>query len=170
MGRKLDLDRTEGERVSELECPAREIVGIAGVLLGLFADRLLQRQGNVRCEIEPIELWVFSGDGSTHNPHSLPIRDDILRDEGSEPYYSGEDGTRYFANAKLFNEKEVKTGLRDVVVVFDGQHPLERTMLDRSTWRGPDGSMDGLEVGTSLRGSGSRSLSWTSYLWSAPES
>ncbi len=50
---------------------------------------------------------------------------------------------------KLPNEKEVKTGLRDVVIVFDGKHHIERTMLDRTTWRDPTKNlqtMDQLEV------------------------
>ncbi len=95
------------------------IVGISGVLLGLFADRILQRFGKVRCEIEPLKLTPTDG------------------------------GTRYSLNVKLFNEKEVKTGLRDVVIVFDGKHHIERTMLDRTTWRDPTKNlqtMDQLEV------------------------
>jgi hypothetical protein len=36
--------------------------------------------------------------------------------------------------AKLFNEKEVRTGLRDVVIAFGGGSSFERKMLDRSTW------------------------------------
>ena len=50
--------------------------------------------------------------------------------------------------AKMFNEKEARTGLRDVVLAFDGDPPLEQTLKDRSTWRQESHSirMDELET------------------------
>ena len=55
------------------------IAGIAGVLIGLFADRLLQRQGKVRCVMEPIEVLVFSeGVEQPTTLRSLPIPAELL--------------------------------------------------------------------------------------------
>ncbi len=125
-------------------------VGIAGVLIGLFADRLLQRQGKVRCVMDPIELVVlYTREKTSAHLRSLPIPAELLLDPESDPpdVYGGP-RSRYYLNVKLFNEKEVKTGLRDLVIVFDGKPPLERTMLDRSTWRATQQfkQMDTLEV------------------------
>ncbi len=97
-------------------------VGIAGVLIGLFADRLLQRQGKVRCVMDPIELVVlYTRETTSAHLRSLPIPAELLLDPESDPpdVYGGP-RSRYYLNVKLFNEKEVKTGLRDLVIVFDG--------------------------------------------------
>ena len=130
---------------------ATGLIGVAGVLLGLFADRMLQRQGKVCCEMDPIELCISSGDdkGTSYTVHHLPVRADYLPNlNPSLNRAAGSPGVRCFINAKLFNEKEVKTGLRDVVLALDGSPPLEKPMLDRSTWRhtAKHENMDELEI------------------------
>ncbi len=73
-------------------------VGIAGVLIGLFADRLLQRQGKVRCVMDPIELVVlYTREKTSAHLSSLPIPAELLLDPGSPPpnVYGGP-GTRSF--------------------------------------------------------------------------
>jgi hypothetical protein len=111
-------------------------VGIAGVLLGLFADRLLQRQGKVRCVMDPIELWIIATRKEEEVVRTLPLPEGVLDEEVAErniPY--GDAAIRCIIEAKLFNNKEIKTGIRDVVVVFEGRSTVELKMLDRSTWR-----------------------------------
>jgi hypothetical protein len=130
---------------------ATGLVGVAGVLLGLFADRMLQRQGKVRCEMDPIELDISSGDekGTTYTVYRLPVRAEYLPSlNPSLNRAAGSPNVRCNINAKLFNEKEVRTGLRDVVLAFDGDPPLEQSLLDRSTWRSSNHMthMDELEV------------------------
>jgi hypothetical protein len=126
-------------------------VGIAGVLLGLFADRVLQRQGKVRCVMEPIRLWIVATHEDDLTVRTLPLPEGILDEEVVErnrDYGGGNEAIRLFVEAKLFNNKEVKTGIRDVVVVFEGRATVEQKMLDRSTWRPSSRSrqMDYLEV------------------------
>jgi hypothetical protein len=108
--------------------------------------------------MDPIELWVFVPGKNEHATlHALPIPSELLPAPMSEEDRSstrevGRDlAGRFFLNAKLFNEKEVRTGVRDVVVAFQGKHTVELTMEDRSTWRRSDiqwggGQMDNLEV------------------------
>lgn len=101
---------------------ATGLVGVAGVLLGLFADRMLQRQGKVRCEMDPIELHISSGNekGTSYTVYRLPVRADYLPDPNATGgNFYGKARVRCNINAKLFNKKEVKTGLRDVVLAFD---------------------------------------------------
>jgi hypothetical protein len=111
-------------------------VGIAGVLLGLFMDRLIQRYGKVRCVMDPIEIWVFPSEGLGEPTilRSLPIPAELLPESLSEREYSSEVG-RCFLKVTLFNEKEVRTGLQDVVVAFERKRPMEKTLLDKSTQR-----------------------------------
>jgi hypothetical protein len=79
----------------------------------------------------------------------LPVPDDYLPapDAGTYNDYS-EPLVRCSIKAKMFNEKEARTGLRDVVLAFDGDPPLEQTLKDRSTWRQESHSirMDELET------------------------
>ena len=113
-------------------------VGITGVLLGLFADRLLQRRGKVRCHMDPIELWIIATREEEEVVRTLPLPDGVLDEKVAEkkiPY--GDAAIRCLIEAKLFNNKEIKTGIRDVVVVFEGRSTVELKMLDRSTWRLP---------------------------------
>jgi hypothetical protein len=125
------------------------VVGIAGVFLGLFADRLLQRYGKVRCEMDPIEFTIGYGKKGGTDFSSLPVPFDLL----PGPEYTDQYGSRsgpplsFRLTVKLFNEKEVKTGLRDVCVVFEGEETVECIMKDRATWRSHSAStMDELEV------------------------
>jgi hypothetical protein len=123
--------RVSAETATLISSIVAAIAGIAGVLIGLFADRLLQRQGKVRCLMEPIEIWVDLYEGTDYFILlSLPIPAEQV--PKSPPEYSEESG-RCLLNVKLFNEKEVRTGLRDVVLAFDGTLPMEKTMLDQST-------------------------------------
>jgi hypothetical protein len=127
-------------------------VGIAGVLLGLFADRVLQRQGKVRCVMEPIRLWIIATREEDLTVRMLPLPEGTLDEEVAEQNRSyGTEAIRCLIDAKLFNEKEVKTGIRDVVLGFEGRSStVELQMLDRSTWRPPtirsSQTMDQLEV------------------------
>jgi hypothetical protein len=122
---------------------------LLGGALGLFGERWVRTWGKVRCKMEPIELWVFSGSEEPVTLHSLPIPTELLvRDDAEQdPAWGDEGAARYFLNVKFFNEKETTTGLRDVVIVFDGDPPLEKMMQDRSTWQaGPNARpMAGLE-------------------------
>jgi hypothetical protein len=128
-------------------------VGIAGVLLGLFADRVLQRQGKVRCGIDPISLVVL-GTGeegrSSTALQSLPIPAELLPESvsGQDQGFGERGSVRCSVSAKLFNEKEVRIGLRDVVVAFEGKSPFERKMLDMSTWQPSQPSQYHLSVDT----------------------
>lgn len=126
------------------------IVGIAGVLLGLFADRFLQRQGKVRCEIEPMKLSIIATDDNEDTVRALPVPRGMLNEEIADRNRGfGDPAARCFVEAKLFNEKEVKTGIRDLTVTFGKVERIYQKMLDRSTWQpATAGSrqMDYLEV------------------------
>jgi hypothetical protein len=114
---------------------------LLGVALGLFGEPWVRTRGKVRCKMEPIKLSVFSGSEDPVTLHSLPIPAELLQreDSGQDSGWGAEEGARYFLNVKFFNEKETKTGLLDVVIVFDGDPPLEKTMQDRSIWQvGPN--------------------------------
>lgn len=128
------------------------IAGIAGVLIGLFADRMLQRHGKVRCVMEPIEVLVLLRRRARPFPlHSLPIPGELVPEVPSERdrACNTREAGRCLLKVKLFKEKEVRTDLRDVVVAFEGRHPMEKTMLDPSAVRNttqPMPMMDTLEV------------------------
>jgi len=126
------IRRVKAETATLIASVVSAIAGIAGVLIGLFADRVLQRQGKVRCVMEPIEVLVFpEGVREPTTLRSLPIPAELLPESVPERAYSTEVG-RCLLKVKLFNEKEVRTGLRDVVVAFEGRSPMAKTMSDRS--------------------------------------
>jgi len=111
---------------------------IAGTftVLGVVVERLIQRYGKVRCEMEPIRLWIIATREDDLTVRTLPLPD-VLDEEVAKQNRSYEDEViRCLIDAKLFNEKDVKIGIRDVVVVFEGRGvSVEQKMLDRSTWR-----------------------------------
>jgi len=84
-----------------------------------------------------------------HTVRRLPVTADYLPapDAGTYTGYA-EPRVRCSIKAKMFNEKEARTGLRDVVLVFDGNPPLEKPVKDRSTRRNVNHSirMDELEA------------------------
>lgn len=88
------------------------LVGVAGVFLGIFADRLVQRYGKLRFESDAWEAFYSAGAddyGGTPGVEPSGVRD-VPRDTPVSVRYSFE--------AKLFNEKEVDTGISDVRVAF----------------------------------------------------
>ena len=116
--------------------------------------------------MDPVELVLFIGDenGTSHTSRRSPVPARYLPGPDAEygDFYGGA-RVECSIDAKLLNEKEVKTGLRDVVLAFDGSPSLEKPMLDRSTWRSRNPS--GISYGgtwtnwrspTCLRRSGSR--------------
>lgn len=66
---------------------------------------------------------------------TLPVPDGRLDEVAEQSRGYGDPVIRCFVEAKLFNEKEVKSGIRDVRVVFEGRDTVELKMRDRSTWR-----------------------------------
>ena len=111
---------------------------IAGTftLLGVVVERLIQRYGRVRCVMEPIEIYTaHGGDAEEMRPlRRLPVPADHLPAPDAGAYNDwNEPLVRCSIKAKMFNEKEARTGLRDVVLVFDGELPLEQPLKDRST-------------------------------------
>jgi hypothetical protein len=107
-----------------------------GVVIGLVMDRVLQRLGKVRCHMEPIELLILATRGAEKTVRTLPLPEGMLDEEIAERNSSyGDTAIRCFIEAKLFNNKEIKTGIRDVVVVFEGRSTVELKVRDRSTWR-----------------------------------
>jgi hypothetical protein len=113
---------------------------IAGTfaLLGVVVERLVQRYGRIRCVMEPIEIHTVTGEGEEdmYTVRRLPVPADHLPapDAGTHNDWSVP-LVRCAIKAKMFNEKEARTGLRDVVLAFDGDPPLEAAMKDRSTRR-----------------------------------
>jgi hypothetical protein len=113
---------------------------IAGTLtlLGVVVERLVQRRGKVRCVMAPIELRIVATPTREDNVtvRTLPVPDGLLDEEYAEELREwGSGAIQCLVEAKLFNEKEVKTGIRDVVVVFEGRDTVELKMHDRSTWQ-----------------------------------
>ena len=126
---------------------------IAGTftLLGVVVERLIQRYDRVRCVMEPIESYTaHGGDAEEMRPlRRLPVPADHLPAPDAGAYNDwNEPLVRCSIKAKMFNEKEARTGLRDVVLVFDGEPPLEQPLKDRSTRREGYGGirMDELEA------------------------
>lgn len=117
------------------------LVGIVGVLVGLFADRMLQRTGKLRCEIGEFRLLGEKSPGESVSLMGLPVPASVVEQVRS---------LDYSFNVKLFNEKDVSTGLRDVAVVFhlsDGRR-MVRMSPDLNTQRNVEGGtvIDPLEV------------------------
>jgi len=110
---------------------------IAGTftVLGVVVERLIQRYGKVRCEMEPIRLWIIATRENDLTVRTLPLPDGVLNEEVAEQNRGwGGGDIRCLIDAKLFNEKDIKIGIRDVVVVFEGRGvSVEQKMLDRST-------------------------------------
>jgi hypothetical protein len=114
---------------------------IAGTftLLGVVVERLVQRYGRVRCVMEPIEIYTVHGRDAAEERRPLrrlpvpadylPLPDAGAHNDWGEPY------VQCSIKAKMFNEKEARTGLRGVVLAFDGDPPLENPVKDRSTRR-----------------------------------
>lgn len=126
---------------------------IAGTftLLGVVVERLIQRYDRVRCVMEPIESYTaHGGDAEEMRPlRRLPVPADHLPAPDAGAYNDwNEPLVRCSIKAKMFNEKEARTGLRDVVLVFDGEPPLEQPLKDRSTRREGYG---GIRIWTSWR-------------------
>jgi hypothetical protein len=108
-------------------------VGIAGVVIGLVIDRVIQRQGKVRCVMEPIRLWIIATREDDLTVRTLPLPEEILDEEVVErnrDYGGGDEAIRCSVEAKLFNEKEIKTGIRDVMLVFEGRSTVGLKMRE----------------------------------------
>ena len=59
--------------------------GIAGVVIGLVIDRVLQRLlGKVRCHMEPIKLWIIATQEEEEIVRTLPLPEGILDEEIAE--------------------------------------------------------------------------------------
>jgi hypothetical protein len=112
------------------------LIGGVFALLGVVVERLIQRYGRIRCVMEPIEIYTSESPEDVYPLRRLPVPADYLPapDAGTYNDYA-EPLVRCSIKAKMFNEKEARTGLRDVVLVFDGSPPLESSMKDRSTRR-----------------------------------
>src|SRR5829696_2061291 len=126
---------------------------IAGTftVLGVVVERLIQRYGRNRCEMEPIRLWIIATREDDLTVRTLPLPEGMLDEEIAERNRpNGDPAIRCLIDAKLFNEKDVKIGIRDVVLVFEGRDTVEMKMRDRSTWRSSPTTgqrrMDYLEV------------------------
>jgi hypothetical protein len=89
------------------------------VTWGKWFNKLLERKG------------VKRGRGGDRKSMAAAAVDAI----SEAPARQGVPLVRCAIKAKMFNEKEVKTGLRDVVLAFDGNPPLEKVPKDRSTLR-----------------------------------
>jgi len=101
--------------------------------------------------MEPIELWIIATREGEEIVRTLPLPEGMLDEEIADRNRSyGDSVIRCFIEAKLFHNKEIKTGIRDVVVVFEGRSTVKLKMLDRSTWRPSPATgqrhMDYLEV------------------------
>ena len=120
---------------------ATGLVGVVGVLVGLFAERMLQRIGKLRCETGEFRLSGEKAPAESVSLMGLPVPPSVIEE------------VRFFNysfNVKLFNEKDVSTGLRDIAVVFhlrDGRR-MVREPHDQSTQCDVGGqiAMDPLEV------------------------
>ena len=120
---------------------ATGLVGIVGVLVGLFAERALQRIGKLRCEVGELRLSGEKAPGESATVMGLPVPPSVIEQVRSFDYSF---------NAKLFNDKDVGTGLRDLALVFhlrDGRR-MVRELYDLSNQRKVDGQTvtDPLEV------------------------
>ncbi len=99
------------------------LIGVGGVLAGVFAERWFQRRGKIRCTFGELFVQAYNNSATIHKG-SLPV--DIRAVEG----LAYEVSASYEINVKLFNEKDSRTGLRDVALQFvstDGFVILEDT-------------------------------------------
>lgn len=109
------------------------IIGVLGVLVGIFAERLAQRYGRLRCEAENVRLQIIGAWDGLNLIHALPVDPGRLEpsDEKSPLWVD------YRVAIELFNEKELRTGLRALEIVFRGQDGtcLKTIPHDHTSWR-----------------------------------
>lgn len=87
------------------------LLGVSGVLAGVFAERWFQRRGKIRCTFGELFVRAYNNSATLHEG-GLPVDPQAV--EGLPVWvFAG-----YEFNAKLFNEKDARTGLRDVTVQF----------------------------------------------------
>jgi hypothetical protein len=100
---------------------------LLGVVAGLFGERYVRRIGDLRCKVAGVELVAENGG----DPVSLSL-DAIVPEIVDAASFI----TCKF-NVKLFNEKDVPTGLRDLMVIFHSKMgpDVEAQPYDRATWR-----------------------------------
>jgi hypothetical protein len=122
---------------------------LLGVLVGLFGERYLRRQGEVRCTLRPRHIgWATGGE---LEPPIPPINE---VEDFSQVF------VRVVCDLSFFNEKEVNTGLFNIRVVFvaDGdeafigtglQEQLHTVNLPSRTWS--DTKVEGEIVGPESR-------------------
>jgi hypothetical protein len=95
---------------------ATGLIGVFGVVVGVFIERLVQRYGKLRFIDSELGIWIRGSDetGEWSVPeavYGLPADPEQLeRAEWLE----------FRVEVQFFNEKEVRTGLRDVAVNFSG--------------------------------------------------
>ncbi len=104
------------------------LVGVLGVVAGVFVERLAQRVGQLRYEAGPMVLEIFGLRGPDTDARIRSLPPDIRRLTGGKPGGGPLEAppyVTYVASIELFNEKELRTGLRDVAIVFRGRSGTE---------------------------------------------
>ena len=119
------------------------LVGVLGVVAGVFVERLAQRYGKLRFEAEPMRLQFLGDMGGRAAIHSLPVDVDAFEPGKKPPTHhvlgrlEGELWIEYKVSIELFNEKELPTGLRDIAIVFRGRGEarVETMPCYQGTWQ-----------------------------------
>jgi hypothetical protein len=103
------------------------ILAVMGVLLGLFAERILQRYGKLRCETAQFALQLVSDEDVW----------DLSPQGMNTDWIAEAQWVSYKFNIKFFNEKDARTGLRDVRVVFygNGGRHIRAPAFDAATFQ-----------------------------------
>jgi len=104
------------------------LIGVFGVFVGVFVERLVQRYGKLRFVADKVAIHVRGDEISEHTDRGLvsravygvPIDRDLLE---------AVEWLDFTVSIQFFNEKEVKTGLRDVAVIFKSRNKKSQVKI-----------------------------------------
>ena len=109
------------------------LIAAAATLFGAWLSRWLRQTGEVRCEAAAVDSLPIGIVGPGEGKPSLPVSEDEL----DQPIH----GISYSLDVELFNEKEVSTGLKNLVVAFLDE--AGRTLISCPIYDRLDAAVDG---------------------------
>jgi hypothetical protein len=104
------------------------LIGVFGVFVGVLVERLVQRYGKLRFVADKVAIHVRGDEISEQTDRGLvsravygvPIDRDLLE---------AVEWLDFTVSIQFFNEKEVKTGLRDVAIIFKSRKKSQMEIL-----------------------------------------
>jgi hypothetical protein len=104
------------------------LIGVFGVFVGVLVERLVQRYGKLRFVADKVAIHVRGDEISEQTDRGLvsravygvPIDRDLLE---------AVEWLDFTVSIQFFNEKEVKTGLRDVAIIFKSRNKKSQVRI-----------------------------------------